>query len=581
MHANPQDGAVRILGAVRNLAPDRRTVRADAVAGLPGAIASVPDGMAASVLAGVNPVHGLYASFAGPIAGGLTASSRLMLITTTSAAALAAGSALESVDPADRTGALFLLTLLAGMVMLAAGALKLGRYTRFVPHSVMIGFLTGVAVNIVCGQLADLTGTTAEGGTSVAKAFDVLVHPGRIEWAALLSGLAAIGLLVGLARTRLASIGALIALVVPSAAVVLFGLDQVLRVEDGGAIPVGIPFPAVPDLRYLSVSLVTGAGAIAVLVLVQGAGVSEAAPNPSGRTADANVDFAAQGAGNVASAFFQGLPVGGSVGQTAINVAAGARSRWASIFSGLWMVLILLVLSEVVGKVALPTLAAVLIVAGIGSVRPGEVRAILRTGSTSAVALITTFVATLILPVAVAVGVGVALSLLMQLNREAIDLRVVQLEPLPDGGFTEALPGERLRSDAVTVLDVYGSLLYAGSRTLQARLPDPVGTTRPVVVLRMRGRTTLGATFFVVLSDYAHKLAQQGGHLYVSGTDPILVEQMRRNGKVEVDGPVTVFPAEPVIGASTLAAVEAGHTFLVEHADPRTEPDHGEGEEEG
>ena len=104
------------------------TIGKEALAGLPGAIGSVPDGMAAAVLAGVNPVFGLYASFAGPIAGGLSASTRLMVITTTSAAALAAGSALAAVDHADRPAALFLLTLLAGIVMVAAAILRLGRY---------------------------------------------------------------------------------------------------------------------------------------------------------------------------------------------------------------------------------------------------------------------------------------------------------------------------------------------------------------------------------------------------------------------------------------------------------------------
>src|SRR6478752_7047005 len=122
------------------LSPRRQDLRGDLVAGLPGAISSVPDGMAASVLTGVNPVHGLYASIFGPIGGGLTSSTRLMVITTTSAAALAAGSALAGVADADRPRVLFLLTLIAGVVMVLAGVFKLGRWTRFVPHSVMIGF---------------------------------------------------------------------------------------------------------------------------------------------------------------------------------------------------------------------------------------------------------------------------------------------------------------------------------------------------------------------------------------------------------------------------------------------------------
>jgi SulP family sulfate permease len=95
--------------------------------------------MATSVLIGVNPVHGLYACLFGPVGGGLTSSTRLMVITTTNAAALAAGSALSSVAEPERPRALFLLTMIAGAAMVLAGWFKLGRFTRFVPHSVMIG----------------------------------------------------------------------------------------------------------------------------------------------------------------------------------------------------------------------------------------------------------------------------------------------------------------------------------------------------------------------------------------------------------------------------------------------------------
>src|SRR5271165_1010276 len=99
---------------LRSVRPERRSLRADMVAGLTGAISSVPDGMSGAVLAGVNPVQGLYASFAGPVAGGLSSSTRLMLITTTSAASLAAGSALQSVPANQRPGAVVLLALIAG-----------------------------------------------------------------------------------------------------------------------------------------------------------------------------------------------------------------------------------------------------------------------------------------------------------------------------------------------------------------------------------------------------------------------------------------------------------------------------------
>lgn len=561
------------LGAVRrwlvSVAPQRRYLKADVAAGLPGAIGSVPDGMAASVLAGVNPIYGLYASFTGPIVGGLTARTKLMVIAPTSAAALAAGSALSSLDPGDRGEALFWITLLAGGFMVAAGLLRLGRYVRFVSHSVMTGFLTGVAFNIVLGQVPDLTGAPAEGPYALAKAIDVLTHPSRIDLPSLLTGLAALATLVALARTRLRNVAALVALALPTVVLILTGNTSVTLVKDLGDIPSGFPTPHLPDLNELSVTVVSAALSIAVIVLVQGAGVAESAPNPDGTQADTNGNFAAQGIANLASGLFRGLPVGGSVGNTALNLAAGARTRWAGISSGIWMLFILVLFGGVVGQVALPTLSAVLVFAAIGSVKPAVIATIMRTAMDSRIALTMTFLATLFLPIQVAVGIGVALSLILQLRTGAMDLTVVELVPQPDGTIRERPSPSSLPGGRVTALDVYGSLLYAGARTLQVRLPDPTGSTAPVVVLRLRGRRSLGSTFFVVLAGYADRLEKAGGRLFLSGVDPRMHKRMTRSRHLDATGPVQVYEATDVVGASTLAAYHAAEAWLVNAADER------------
>ena len=546
------------------MAPERKTFTADAVAGLPGAVGSVPDGMAASVLAGVNPIHGLYASFAGPIAGGLSASTKLMVITTTSAAALAAGSAVSDMSADDRPAALFLLTLIAGVAMIAAGLLRLGRFTRFVSHSVMVGFLSGVAVNIIVGQLPDLTGAEASGSIALEKAWDVVTHPGRIEPASVLAGAAAFAIVALLGRTRVGPFSAVVALALPTAAAVLLG-PEVAQVEDQGAIPRGVPLPAWPDLSAFSFSLLAGALAVAAIVLVQGVGVAESAPNEDGSRSDANTDFVAQGLGNLGSGLFKGQPVGGSVGQTALNATAGARTRWASIWSGLWMLLILAVFSGVVGTVVMPTLAALLIFAAVGSLRFSAVRAIWRTGPTSQIAIAATFVATLLLPVAAAVGLGVVLSLLLQLNQAALDLKVVQLVPRDDGRLEEQPAPQRTTSHKATLIDVYGSLHYAGARTLQQHLPDPAGTEAPAVVVRMRGRAALGATSFTVLAGYAESLARVGGRLYVSGIDPGLLAQARRTGTLSDSESVQLYEARPVVGESSLQAFHDATAWVDDH----------------
>jgi SulP family sulfate permease len=556
MPAHPRLARARAAVAVwlTSLRPRRADLKSDFLAGLPGAISSVPDGMAASVLAGVNPVHGLYASFAGPIAGGLTASTRLMVITTTSAAALAAGSALEGVAQDERADALILLTLLAGLIMVAAAFAHVGRYLRFVSHSVMLGFLTGIGVNIILGQVPDMLGVEAVGGIPLTKAINALAEPSMIVWSALAVGLSALALLVLLARTRLGLFSAVIALVIPTVVVILVGAESVLRVSDVGAIPSGVPLPSLPNLSALSPGVITGALAVAAIVLVQGVGVANAAPNPDGSRSNSDSDCAAQGIGNVASGLFGGQPVGGSVGQTALNVSAGAKSRWGAIWSGLWMLLILVALSRLVGLVAMPTLAAILIYAAVGSLKPAEIMTVLRTGRTSLIAVISTFAATLFLPVAAAVGVGVALSLILQLNQETIDLKVVRLIPDARGGYTEAEVPKALSDDDVVILDVYGSLFYAGARTLQLRLPDPGTAEHAAVILRLRGRTTLGATFLTVIGAYAQRLDASGGWLYLSGLDESVATKWESNNLPERIGSIKLYRATPQIGQSTHAA---------------------------
>jgi len=232
------------------------------------------------------------------------------------------------------------------------------------------------------------------------------------------------------------------------------------------------------------------------------------------------------------------------------------------------MLVVLVAFSGVVGLVAMPTLAAVLVFAAVGSLRPRELLTVLRTGRVSQIAVITTFLATLFLPVAAAVGIGVALSLLLQLNQEALDLAVVQLVPTEDGRFVEHPVPPVPADHDVTVLDVYGSLFYAGARTLQAKLPDPAAAEAPVVVLRLRGRTSLGATFFAVATDYARRLDAVGGRLYLSGLDRGIAGLFGSSGSVGLSGPVATFEATELVGESTIDAFRDAEVWLVRHETP-------------
>jgi sulfate permease, SulP family len=138
----------------------------------------------------------------------------------------------------------------------------------------------------------------------------------------------------------------------------------------------------------------------------------------------------------------------------------------------------------------------------------------------------------------------------------------VRLERGPDRRLVESAAPATLPSREVTLLDVYGSLLFAGARTLQTRLPDPAGSEQPVVVLRLRGRTKLGATAFIVLADYAERLQSAGGHLFLSGVQPDLHEQLQNTHRVDLTKAVTVVPATDTILESTQKAFDDAEALL-------------------
>jgi sulfate permease, SulP family len=553
---------------IASIKPRRGDLRTDAAASLPVAIAAVPDGMATATLIGINPIHGLYAMVVGPIAGGLTTVTSRMAIAVTGASALAAASALDHVGADDRTAALFLLTLLVGVFMIAAGVARLGRYTRFVSHSVMVGFLTGISVTMILSQIPTITDTTSDAPTALTRFVDIVTNPGEIHLATLAVGAATIALLALLARTRIGPFAALVAIALPTAVVVITGLTDVSQVSDSGSIPLGLPLPALPEIRLLDLQLVTGAAAVAVIILVQAFGVAQTVPEPNAPPTNGNGDFKAQGVANIASGLFQGQPLGGSMSTTVFLRASGARSRWGGILLGVWMAVILALLAPVIGYVAEATLAAVLVYAGFTAINVDNIVSIWRTSPSSRVAMVVTFAATLAFPVQVAVGIGVAVSLMLQLNREAMDLRVVERVATPEGIAERAAP-ENLRSEEVTVLSVHGSLFFAGARTLAARLPDPGTAARPVVVLRLRGRMQLGATALMTLGSYAERLAANGGRLYLTGVSPNVMGQLDAIG-VSVDGPVTAVPATEIIGESTRRAVDDATTWLIQGIEEET-----------
>jgi sulfate permease, SulP family len=544
--------------------PFRGSLRQDGIAGLNSAVSSVPDGMASGILAGVNPIYGLYACMVGPIAGGIFSSSQLMIVATTSAASLSAGQALGGLQAEARDSALFVMVVLIGALQILFGLLRMGQLTRFVSYSVMTGFIIGIAVLTILSQLPTVTGyEPTASNNKVTQTLNLLVNLDQVNLLSLAMSALTLILALTLPRTKLGNFGRLVAIIVPSVLAALLHLDSVVVVRDVGDIPGGIPTPHLPLFSDISFDVLTGALAVAVIILVQGAGVSQSVPNPDGSRRSMSRDFIGQGAANVASGFFRGLPVGGSLSTTALTVISGARTRWAAVFAGLWMALLVVVFPGLVSYVAMPALGVLLILASVSTIKPSEALSIWNTGWQSRLAVVTTFLSTLFLPIQAAVGFGVVLSALLYVNKSSTDVSVVELVKRPDERIKERKPAKQLPDNKVTVLDVYGHLFYAGARTLERLLPTPEGAQNPVVILRLRGRNNLGATLVEVLANYADKLQEANGRLYLTGISEGAYEQVVRTGKLRLTGPVRVYEATPIRGQSTREAHADAQAWLV------------------
>jgi SulP family sulfate permease len=508
--------------------PKRKDAKNDLIAGLTTGLVQIPDAMASAILAAVKPVNGLNTLVIGTPLGALFAGSVFMTVTTTGAIALAVGDAVGKTGADERTGVLIMLTLMVGLIQLTFGLLKLGWITKFVSNSVMVGFITGVCILIILGQLDDLTGYRSEYSNKVVKTVDLVLNFDEVSWTTLAVGLVTIGLILLLGRTPVSKFAMVLAFAVVTVGVALLGLGVQL-VSDVAAIPSGLPDFQVPDFSKAA-GLIVPAIAIAAIGLIQGAGISKSVPNPGGEYGDDSRDFAAQGVANAAVSFFQGMPIGGSVSASALNVSSGARSRWANVYAGVIVAVVLLLFGSAIEKVPMATVAALLIVAAVGSLKPAVILEVWRTNWAARVIMLTTLVLTLVLPIQYAVLAGVAISTIQYIASASLDVKIRRLVRQGEGRFSEEDPPERVPDGEVTILDIYGSIFYAAADVIADKLPDVRDAQGAVLVLRLRGRGEVGSSAIGLFRRYATDLQRGGGALLLAGVGHDMADQLKRTG---------------------------------------------------
>ena len=521
----------------------RAILISDLIAGLVNAIVSIPGGIANGVLAGVNPVYGLYSMMVGTPIAALFTSSVIMNVDATSATSLATLDALANIPEEEHLAYLVVLGLLVGLLMLLFGILKLGSLVRFISNSVMTGFLSGLGVLTILSQVGDLTGYDSEAEEKVFQTIDTIINWQQIDWPTLFIGLMTIVFIVTLDRTRFGRYSFAVALIATTVMVAGLNMDSVAVVGDTAAIPRSLPSLNLPTLSLIPAMFVP-ALTIAIIALVQAAGVSQSIPNPDGEYPDPSGDFRGQGVANVANGLAGGISVGGSVSGTIQVQSIGGKSRWTNIFTGIFATICVLLIAPFIELIPMATLAGTLMVVGVQMVNVPRIQTVWHTGWASSHVTIVTFVITLFAPLQVAVGVGVVLHGLMFIYQSAEAVRVERIVRQADGAFVEAeVPAELSDGEIVALLPV-GSLFFAGAAEFEEQLPEIGEAHRAVVIVGLRDRDEIGSTFVRIIERYAKQLDATGNKLMLAGMNERIMEQLEKTELMALLGMEDVFPAE-------------------------------------
>jgi len=553
---------------LRSLRPKREFLKSDLIAGFSTGLFSIPEGMAYAKLAGVNPLYGLYSGIMATIVASLTTGTVLMISTLTSAIAISTASVMQQagVEASAMPAALFTVTFLVGATMLLLGLLRLGALVDFVSNSVLTGFVAGVSLLIIIGELGDLVGFDPSGANKVDKVLDWISNVSNWDPVTAAIGFSTIVFMIVLKRIKLlARFAAVITLLLGTVVIGLIGPSSVKLVGDIAKIPSSLPMPTLPDFSLVP-DLALGALSVAIIALLQGAGIATAMPNPDGSRSSPSRDFVGQGIGNLVASFFQSMATGGSLSRSGVSLESGAKSRWAGVYAGVWLALIVLFFGSAAERVPLALIAGMLCVIGVELIagRLADMTLVVKTSPGSTAAMLITFGSVLFIPLQWAIFLGAGLSFLTFLYTSATRGELVALHRNDQGFWEESAPPKQLPSGQVTVLQHKGNQIFAQVAYLAHQMPSLKGAHKAVLVLRARDLETAPSTGMKGLEKLARDMKETGNLAIIAGVEPRIMKVLQKSGLLELIGVEYVIPAKPGRQEALDEAVRAGEKWIAE-----------------
>lgn len=491
---------------------DRRQFAADLSAGVIVGIVALPLAIAFAIASGVQPERGLYTAIVAGFLISVLGGSRVQIGGPTGAFVVIIYGIVQQYGLPGLTVA----TLMAGAILIALGVARMGNFLKYIPHPLIIGFTSGIAVIIFSSQVKDFLGLQM--GDVPAEFFAKWVafarHAATLNWYAFGIGIFSLAIILLWPRVNRRIPGAFIALVVSTVLVRLLELPVETVSSRFGELKMALPRPVVPDLSFAEITqLVSPAFSIAMLGAIESLLSAVVADGMIGSRHRSNVELIAQGIANIASSLFGGLPATGAIARTATNVKNGGRTPVAGITHAVTLLLITVFFGRLAGFIPMPTLAAILVVVAYHMSEWRTFVAELRAPRGDVAVLLTTFMLTVVVDLTVAIEVGMVLAAFLFMHRmaEVSNVSAVTRALRDEGGHRDEdanSVASRQIPPGIEVFEIGGAFFFGAAERFKDTLAT-IAEKPKVLVLRMRDVSLLDSSGLRALREVVHRCQRE------------------------------------------------------------------------
>lgn len=474
-----------------------KTFISDVVAGIIVAIIALPLSIALAIASGVAPEKGLYTAIVAGFVIALLGGSKVNISGPTAAfATIVAG-----IVATFGTEGLVIATIMAGIILIIMGVCRLGALIKFIPHTITTGFTSGIAITIIIGQIKDFMGLTFPDGAHAVETMEklscVIKSLGTINFQSVLVGVIALFILIYWPKVSKKIPGSLIAVILGTIIVKVFKM-QVNTIGDLYTISKSLPVFSVPQVNLTMIKqLLPSAFTIAILAAIESLLSCVVSDGMIGDKHNSNTELIAQGAGNIFSGLFGGIPATGAIARTAANVKNGGKTPVAGIVHAIVLLLVLVVLMPYAAWIPMPVIAAVLFMVAYNMSEWRQFVKICRTAPKSDIlVLVLTFVLTVVFDLVVAIEVGLLLAVILFMKRMT---EVTRVRPWTSVDEAEENVRERLKAipDKTQVFEIDGPMFFATSDIVAS---IPIKHSSKIIILRMRNVPTLDVSALQTLT---------------------------------------------------------------------------------